>query len=142
MLQVAAGGNVSRKVIWHTRQIQDLCRRRKAKHGHQRGPIAGHARSSAGAYASHLSCACCDEFSTCVLPTPQSFLRRHTWSQYHQRSHVESEMDTGLSGPIFRVGVECMSREPKILFHSFYTCIKFAGPRHHNRQDPKVILWI
>ena len=28
----------------------------------------------------------------CVLPTPQSFLRRHTWSQHHHRSHFKTRL--------------------------------------------------
>ena len=33
--------------------------------------------------------------------------------------------------PIFRVGVDCTSQEPKTLFHSCYTYTEFACPRHH-----------
>ena len=44
-----------------------------------------HCRENACRHASHSSCACCVNGKrwTCVLPTPQSFLRRHTWSHCH-----------------------------------------------------------
>ena len=39
----------------------------------------------------------------CVLPTPQSLLRRHTWSQHHYRSPFKMRVEIGsvFWGPMF-----------------------------------------
>ena len=56
-----------------------------------------HGHDIACRYASHSSCACCahSKRSSCVMPTPQSFLRRHTWSQHHDRSHFKMRVQMG-----------------------------------------------
>ena len=86
-----------------------------------------HCHAIACRYASHSSSACCasGKRRTCVLPTPQSFLRRHA-SLAFQNANWD-----GLSccGPMFRVGINCMSREPKIMipFISFLHRVRLVS---------------
>ena len=63
------------------------------------------------------------------MPTPQSFLRRHTGSQHHKRSHFKLRGEIGpffwglFSGWVSSV----FHGNPKSLFHSFHTYTWLTG---------------
>ena len=52
----------------------------------------------------------------------------HTWSQYRWRSHLEMQIDVG--SYFFGRESIVLHGNSKLLFHTSYTYIKFACPRH------------